>query len=41
MEKYYRQYEPGEPMPFDYLQSYSSKKAIYNLARRLHRDLGV
>ena len=41
MERFYRQYEIGEPMPFDYLRSYSSKKAIDNLARRLHRDLGI
>lgn len=41
MERFYRQYEPGEPMPFDYLRSYSSKTAIDNLARRLHQELGV
>lgn len=41
MERFYRQYEVGERMPFDYLRSYSSKKAIDNLARRLHNELGV
>ena len=41
MECFYRLYQPGEPMPFDYLCSYSSQKAIDNLARRLHDALGV
>jgi hypothetical protein len=39
MERFFRQYEIGEPMPFDYLRSYSSKKSIDNLAKRLHSEL--